>query len=269
MEETVQYLTYPQIDPVLFEIGPFAIRWYALAYLAGVFLGWWLLKRLNQKEELLSEKALDDIPVYAILGIILGGRLGYVLFYNLPYFLQNPAEIFMVWHGGMSFHGGLLGMLTAMWIMARRFHMPYLGLMDMIAVVAPIGLFFGRIANFINGELWGRVSDVPWAMIFPTGGPFPRHPSQLYEAALEGVVLFALLYLLATRSHIRRYRGALSGLFLIGYGLARTTVEQFREPDEHLGILWDLLTMGQLLSLPMLLIGVFLLWRSHLFQRHA
>ena len=256
-------MQFPNIDPVLIEIGPFAIRWYALAYLAGVFLGWWLLIRLNKRDGALGEKALDDLTIYAILGIILGGRLGYVLFYNLPYFVQHLAEIFMVWHGGMSFHGGLLGMLVAMWLLAKRFAIPYLTLMDRIAIVAPIGLFFGRIANFINGELWGRATDVPWAMVFPTGGDVPRHPSQLYEATLEGLVLFTLLYLLATKGGWLQKRGALSGLFLLGYGLARSIVEQFREPDAHLGILWDVLTMGQLLSAPMLLLGMWLIWRAH------
>lgn len=257
-------MTFPQIDPILFEIGPLAIRWYALAYVAGIFLGWWLLKRLSEKDTppLLSEKALDDIMLYAICGIILGGRLGYVLFYNLDFYLEHPGEALKIWQGGMSFHGGLLGMIAAMAIFARRFKIRFLTLMDYIAVCAPIGLFFGRIANFINGELWGRVSDVWWAMVFPTGGPLPRHPSQLYEAALEGLLLFAILLLLATRTKIRHKPGFLSGVFLLGYGVARSFVEQFREPDEQLGFLWDIITMGQLLSLPMILGGLYLIWQA-------
>jgi len=283
-------LPYPQLDPVIISLGPLAIRWYAVAYIAGVFLGWWLLQALNRRgaqqsgmPALLNEKALDDITLYAILGIIIGGRLGYVLFYQPEAFLWNshnllgldlpetPQNEFMregwlgipaMWNGGMSFHGGFLGMLGAMWLFVRRFRIPYLALMDLIAVCAPIGLFFGRMANFINGELWGRMTEVPWAMIFPTGGPVPRHPSQLYEAAMEGIALFAILLLLAVHTRIRHYRGALSGLFLLGYGAARTIAEQFREPDEHLGELWGLLTMGQLLSAPMLLLGLFLVWRA-------
>jgi phosphatidylglycerol:prolipoprotein diacylglycerol transferase len=263
-------LTYPQIDPVIFEIGPLAIRWYALAYIAGVLLGWWLLKRMNgwrddtQAQPLLSPKALEDLPLYAIFGIILGGRLGYALFYNLPYFLEHPLEALMIWRGGMSFHGGLLGVILAMWLLARRFSISYFKLMDRIAVVAPIGLFFGRIANFINGELWGRVTrpDHPLAMVFPGAGPLPRHPSQLYQAVMEGLILFALLYLLARHTRLRERAGALSGVFLIGYGVARMTGEIFREPTVHFGVMFDYLTMGQWLSLPMVLLGLFLLMRS-------
>ncbi len=252
---------YPDIDPVIVEIGPFAIRWYALAYIAGIISGWALLRSLNKlgEVELISKRGFEDIIVYAVLGIIIGGRAGYVLFYNLPYFMDNPLEIFMLWRGGMSFHGGLLGMLVAMALFARKFNIPYLQLMDNIAVVAPIGLFFGRIANFINGELWGRPTEVPWAVIFPSGGPIARHPSQLYEAGLEGVLLFAILWYLARKTDLRLKTGALSGVFLVGYAIARMSMEQFRQPDEHLGVLWGLLTMGQLLSLPMLILGAILL----------
>lgn len=258
-------LTFPQIDPVLIHLGPLSIRWYAVAYVAGVFGGWWLLKKFNTRkngEALLAEKPLDDIIVYSILGIILGGRIGYVLFYNLPLYLDHPLEALKVWQGGMSFHGGLLGMIGAMILFARRYKISFLELMDRCAIVAPIGIFFGRLANFINGELWGRTTDVPWAMIFPTGGELPRHPSQLYEAATEGLLLFLILFTLALRTKILDKIGALSGLFLIGYALARTFCEQFREPDAQIGFLFGHLTMGQLLSAPLLLGGAYLLWAS-------
>ncbi|MDG1287927.1 MAG: prolipoprotein diacylglyceryl transferase [Rickettsiales bacterium] len=261
---TDTYLEFPQIDPVLFEVGPLAIRWYALAYVAGIFIGWWLLKRLSDKTTppLMGPKALDDIMLYAIFGIILGGRLGYVLFYNLPFYLENPLMALQIWKGGMSFHGGLAGVILAMILFARRFEILFLKLMDLLAVVAPIGLFFGRIANFINGELWGRVADVPWGMIFPSGGNIVRHPSQLYEAALEGVVLFVILFILISCTRVREKAGMLSGLFLLGYGAARGFVEQYREPDQQVGFLWESLTMGQLLSTPMILGGLFLIFWS-------
>jgi phosphatidylglycerol:prolipoprotein diacylglycerol transferase len=258
-------LIFPQIDPVIVHIGPLSIRWYALAYVAGVFGGWWLLKKFNTRqngEVLLAEKPLDDIIVYSILGIILGGRLGYVLFYNLPLYLDHPLEALKVWQGGMSFHGGLLGMIGAMILLARRYKIPFLELMDRCAIVAPIGLCFGRLANFINGELWGRASDVPWAMAFPTGGNIARHPSQLYEAATEGLLLFLILFTLALRTRILDKVGALSGLFLIGYAAARMFCEHFREPDAQIGFLWDGFTMGQLLSLPLMLGGMYLVYSA-------
>lgn len=260
-------ITFPDIDPVLVQIGPLAIRWYALAYVSGIVLGWWYLIRLNKRPPvILTQKALDDIMVWATLGIILGGRLGYVIFYNGSYYLHNPVEILKVWQGGMSFHGGLIGLLIAVYLMCRKEKISFIGTMDMVACVGPIGLFFGRIANFINGELYGRVTDVPWGIIFPRGGPLPRHPSQIYEALLEGLTLFLILSLLVWFTRIRHYKGAIGGVFLIGYALARMTVEQFREPDEQLGFIWGALTMGQLLSFPMLLIGVGLIiwgWRTH------
>lgn len=258
-------IPFPQIDPVIVQIGPLAIRWYALAYVAGVFLGWALLKKFNTRangEVLLGEKPLDDIIIYSIMGIILGGRIGYVLFYNLPHYLDHPLDALQIWHGGMSFHGGLLGMIAAMILFTRRFKLSFFELMDRCAIVAPLGICFGRLANFINGELWGRTTDVHWAMIFPTGGDFPRHPSQLYEAGTEGVLLFLILFTLACRTRILDRVGALSGLFLIGYALARMFCEQFREPDAQIGFLWDGFTMGQALSLPLLLAGVFLLGSS-------
>jgi phosphatidylglycerol:prolipoprotein diacylglycerol transferase len=259
-------LAFPEIDPVALEVGPLVIRWYALAYLAGIVIGWWLLMKLNARRSLafptplLSKAALDDIVLYATLGIILGGRFGYVLFYDFAYYAANPLQAFALWHGGMSFHGGLLGMLSAMGIFCWRHNVRWLPLMDLLAVCAPIGIFFGRAANFINGELYGRVAvDVSWAMVFPHGGPAPRHPSQLYEAGLEGLLLLAILLVLALRTQLRDKVGALSGVFLLGYGSARAFVEFFREPDAQLGYLTFGLTMGQLLCLPMILGGLGLL----------
>lgn len=249
-------MDYPQIDPVAFSIGPLDIRWYALAYITGILLAWWLIGRLIKRVPVfMTRKDLDDYVVYGTLGVILGGRLGYVLFYKPGYFIGHPLEAFALWQGGMSFHGGMLGVILATIIFARIRKIPLLCLGDVVAVATPIGLFFGRIANFINGELWGRPSDVPWAMVFPSGGPVPRHPSQLYEAFLEGIVLFAVLFALE-RLGARRRPGQLVGVFLIGYGLARTIVEFFREPDAHLGFLIGGATMGQLLSLPMILAGI-------------
>lgn len=256
-------LPFPAIDPVLIEIGPFAIRWYALAYIAGILLGWRLVRRLvRQPGWEITPEAVDDLLFHVTLGIILGGRLGYVLFYHPGYYLTHPLEILAVWQGGMSFHGGLLGVLVATAVFARQRRLSYLEITDALAVVTPIGLFFGRLANFINGELWGRPSDVPWAMVFPHGGPVPRHPSQLYEAALEGVLLFVLMLWLARRPYRPEARGTLSGAFLIGYALARIVAELFREPDAHLGFLAGGITMGQLLSLPMLAVGIGLLVRG-------
>lgn len=261
-------LTYHHIDPVIFQIGSFAVRWYSLAYVTGIVLGWAIIQRLNrqpvQGAPVLMPKAIDDMMIYAIIGIILGGRLGYVLFYKPDYYFDNPMEILHVWQGGMSFHGGLLGTIFAYYLFSRRFKLSFFAVMDLMAAVAPIGIGLGRLANFINGELYGRVTDAPLGMVFPTGGPEPRHPSQLYEATLEGLVLLILLYTLARYTRIRQYVGALSGLFLIGYSLARMTVEQFREPDVQLGFLFAHVTMGQLLSAPMLLVGAFLIYRSGL-----
>jgi len=252
-------LPFPVIDPVAVEIGPLAIRWYALAYIAGILLGWWYIHRLNRRHAVMARTDVDDFVVWATLGIILGGRLGYVLFYQPGYFLANPAEILFVWQGGMSFHGGLLGIGAAVVVFARRRRIKLLSLADLVACAAPIGLFFGRIANFINAELYGRVSGVPWAMVFPNAGPEPRHPSQLYEAALEGLLLFVVLLILARLPAVRARPGLLTGVFLVGYGAARSFVELFREPDAFLGYLPGGVTMGQVLSIPMILVGVALL----------
>ena len=262
-------LPFPSIDPVLVEIGPFPIRWYALAYLAGLFLGWWLAQRLIRtrdlfgRDEPLSLRDLDDLLVWAALGIVVGGRLGFVLFYNLDYYLENPSEIVQPWKGGMAFHGGAAGLLTAAWFFARARKLSFLTTMDVVAAVAPVGLFFGRIANFINGELFGRVSDVSWAVLFPRGGYLPRHPSQLYEAALEGLLLLVIIMALIWRGSALKKPGFIGGTFLLGYGLARSFVELFREPDPQLGFLIGGLTMGQILSFPMIILGAGLMIWAH------
>jgi phosphatidylglycerol:prolipoprotein diacylglycerol transferase len=254
-------LPFPAIDPVLISIGPFAIRWYALSYIAGILLGWLYARRIIRNERLWGGRApltvaeFDDFVLWVTLGIILGGRIGYVLFYNLPYFAEHPWHILQLWHGGMSFHGGFLGCVAAVVLFAWRRGTSILSLGDITCAVGPIGLFLGRLANFINGELWGRVTDVPWAIVFPTGGPLPRHPSQLYEATLEGLVLLAILAILVHRGALRR-PGLIIGAFAIGYGIARSFCELFREPDPQLGFLWGGLTMGIALSVPLVLAGI-------------
>ncbi|OKL45507.1 prolipoprotein diacylglyceryl transferase [Pseudovibrio exalbescens] len=255
-------IPFPQIDPVLIELGPLAIRWYALAYIVGILLAWRYMRKVVLNDTLWNAKAsrptatdIDDFVVWAALGIVLGGRFGYVFFYNAPYYLQNPAEILAVWTGGMSFHGGFLGVVIAMLAYSHFKRLNLLTLMDLCGVAAPIGLFFGRMANFINSELWGRPTDVPWAVVFPTGGPMPRHPSQLYEAALEGILLFVVLRLLMHRFKLLQKPGALAGLFAMGYGIFRSIAELYRVPDAHIGYLSGFLTMGILLSLPMILAG--------------
>ncbi len=254
-------LPFPAIDPIALQFGPLAIRWYALAYIAGILIGWWYLRKLVESPRLWgavgrpTPAELDDFVLWATLGIVLGGRVGYVLFYNLSHYLEHPTEIPMLWKGGMAFHGGLLGSVVAMVIFARGRGFSFLTLFDLFAAAAPIGLFFGRIANFINAELWGRTTDVAWAMVFPYAGPDPRHPSQLYEAALEGVVLFAIIAHLVHRTAILKTPGALAGVFAMGYGIARFIVEFFREPDIQVGYLAGGVTMGQVLSLPMVILG--------------
>ena len=260
---------FPVIDPVLVEIGPVPIRWYALAYMAGLILGWWLMRRLSAQERLWDGRvrpsivSLDDLLVYAALGVVLGGRMGYVLFYNLDYFLAHPASIPAVWEGGMSFHGGLVGATLGIWLFARREKVPMLTVADLCSAVVPLGIFFGRLANFIKPELWGRVSDVDWAMVFPdpAAGPFPRHPSQLYEAATEGVLLFVVL-MWAVRMGALKRPGLVTGLFGAGYGIARIFCEFFREPDPQLGFLFGGATMGMLLSLPLVIAGLIFITRA-------
>ena len=266
---TLALIPYPEIDPVLVQLGPFAIRWYALAYIAGLVIGWRIMRTVSQQQpRLLTTAKIDDFLLWAALGVILGGRLGYVLFYRPLFYFTHPQDLIAVWQGGMSFHGGLLGVFVAIWWTARQAKVGFLRLGDVVAPVVPIGLFFGRIANFINGELWGRVTDVPWAMIFPTGGPIPRHPSQLYEAFCEGIVLFSIMMVLVFRTRLRERPGFVGGAFLVLYGLARSSMEFFREPDANLGfILLDFITMGQLLSLPMIAVGLWLMWNAKPMQR--
>ena len=256
-------IPFPMIDPVLLQIGPFAIRWYALAYIAGIVLGWRLARRLVVlAPKVATPEQVDDFVTWVTLGIILGGRFGYVIFYRPDIFLRAPWEILYLWQGGMSFHGGALGVILALFFFTRRQGLDWVAFSDRVVCVVPIGIFLGRLANFINGELWGRVSDVPWAMIFPGAGPDPRHPSQLYQAGLEGLCLFILLMLLVSRPAVRARAGVLSGVFLAGYGVARFTGEFFRQPDAHLGFLFAGATMGQLLSLPMIAVGVWLVLRG-------
>ncbi|WP_448207667.1 prolipoprotein diacylglyceryl transferase [Azospirillum sp. sgz302134] len=252
-------LAFPALDPVAFEIGPVVIRWYALAYLAGFVLGWrYCLNLARANPGRPSAEDYDDFLTWAVVGVILGGRIGYVLFYNLPFYLQNPLDALMVWHGGMSFHGGLLGVVLVIVLFCMKRGISMLAFGDLIAAAAPIGLFFGRIANFINGELYGRAApDVPWAMVFPRDPlQVPRHPSQLYESFLEGAVLFVVLAIAVRMPGVRQRPGTVAGLFFIGYGLSRIIVEFFREPDAQLGFLFAGATMGQLLSLPMVLFGL-------------
>ena len=256
-------IPFPVIDPVIVQVGPLAIRWYALAYIGGLLLGWRYMIRLAARPpQVASREAIDDFLVWMTLGVVLGGRFGYVLFYNFAYYAENPLAAFQVWRGGMSFHGGLLGVVVAGLIFVKLRQVNLLRFADIVACAAPFGVFLGRIANFINGELFGRVTDVPWAMVFPNGGPNPRHPSQLYEAALEGVLLFIVLYVLSRSEKIWNRPGTLTGVFIAGYGSARAFVELFRQPDSHLGILTGGATMGQWLSLPMILIGLFLIIRA-------
>ncbi|HSA82354.1 MAG TPA: prolipoprotein diacylglyceryl transferase [Geminicoccaceae bacterium] len=263
-------LPFPAIDPVLIQIGPFAIRWYALAYIFGLVIGWQYLRRLVRRSGWrLTPLQIDDLLLYVTLGVVLGGRLGYILFYRPDFYLTDPLEILKVWQGGMSFHGGLLGVVAASILFARRRRLAILEVGDAIACAAPIGLLLGRLANFINGELWGRPSDAPWAMVFPGGGPQSRHPSQLYEAGLEGLLLLLVMIWLALRPRAPGSEGRLTGAFLIGYGIARSIAELFREPDAHLGFLLGGLTMGQLLSLPMVVIGIWLVARSSASARRA
>jgi phosphatidylglycerol:prolipoprotein diacylglycerol transferase len=259
-------IPFPAFNPIAIAIGPFAIRWYALAYIGGIVFGWIYARAILKSERAwggpapISLPELDDFILWVTLGIILGGRTGYVLFYNLPFFIEHPAEIFELWKGGMSFHGGFIGSVAAVVLFARTRHIPIWSLGDIVCAVQPIGQFLGRIANFINGELWGRPADVPWAFVFPGGGPLPRHPSQLYEAGLEGVLIFVVLALMIRSGALKR-PGLIVGVFAILYGCARITGELFREPDPQLGFLWGGLTMGMLLSVPMIAAGAMVvLW---------
>jgi phosphatidylglycerol---prolipoprotein diacylglyceryl transferase len=267
-------LPFPAIDPVAIAIGPFAVRWYALAYIAGLLGGWFHARRLTLDAGLWGDLKrptpddIDDLIVWVALGVVLGGRVGYVLFYNFDTYLTDPLEMLAIWRGGMSFHGGFLGAILAILLFARARGLSGLAMLDLAAVVTPIGLFFGRIANFINGELWGRPApDFPYAVVFPEAGPVPRHPSQLYEAFGEGLLLFIVLAVAVRRFGFRR-PGLIGGLFVLGYAVARIVCEFFREPDAHLGFLFGTsvealaggITMGMLLSVPMALVGAVAIW---------
>ncbi len=252
-------IPYPNIDPVAIALGPLQIRWYALAYLCGFLLAWayaiYLAKLDPDKKP--GKEDIDDFLPWAILGVILGGRIGYTIFYQPALYLSDPLEILKVWNGGMSFHGGAMGVIAALFLYSWKKNIPLLRLSDIVCAGVPIGLLLGRAANFINGELFGRAApeDLPWAMVFPRGGEIARHPSQIYEALLEGAVLFAILFVLARIGKTRNMPGMVTGVFLAGYGLARFTVEYFREPDFHLGLIGGIASMGQILSLPMILLG--------------
>jgi phosphatidylglycerol:prolipoprotein diacylglycerol transferase len=265
-------IAFPVFDPIAVAIGPIAIRWYALAYIGGIVLGWIYARALLKNDRLwggpapISLPQLDDFILWVTVGIILGGRTGYVLFYNLPFFIEHPVEIFKLWTGGMSFHGGFLGCVAAVMLFCLKNKLPILSLGDITTAVGPIGLFLGRLANFINSELWGREADssVPWAMVFPNDpAQLPRHPSQLYEAGLEGILLFAILAVMIRLGALKR-PGLILGSFIAIYAIARIASEFFRQPDPQLGFLWSGLTMGMLLSVPMIIAGIILIvlaWR--------
>jgi phosphatidylglycerol:prolipoprotein diacylglycerol transferase len=263
-------IDFPNMDPIAFSIGPFAVRWYALAYIAGLVFAIWYAKRLVANRPLwvdrtptITPQQVDDLFIWIALGVILGGRIGYVLFYNPLHFLNNPLDIIKMWEGGMSFHGGFLGVVVALLIYGRKHGATLDRLLDLGAAATPVGLGLGRLANFINGELFGRPGDVPWAMIFPNDPlQVPRHPSQLYEAMLEGLVLFLIVRIATHRFKALAHPGRASGLFALGYGLSRIIVEFFREPDPQLGYFLGFITMGMILSLPLVAIGIWLLWRS-------
>ena len=251
-------LIYPQFDPVAISLGPFQIHWYGLMYLVG-FMSAWLLGRYRAKksDSIWTVEMVDDLVTFSILGVILGGRIGYILFYDLTYYASQPLEIFKIWNGGMSFHGGLMGVIACFWLFASKHRLSIFDVGDFMAPLVPPGLLAGRLGNFINGELWGRHTTSEWGMVFPGGGPFPRHPSQLYEAALEGAALFAILWFFSSSPRPRR---TVSGLFLAGYGVFRFIVEFFRQPDQQLGYLaFNWLTMGMILCVPMILLGCWLI----------
>ena len=259
-------MPFPDINPIALQIGPLAIHWYGIAYVVGILGAWqyclWILKKFPQKFPSLTRQLIDDYIGWIIIGIIVGGRLGFILFYAPSKYLADPLEILQVWRGGMAFHGGLLGVMIATLIYTHRYHIRALTLMDLVCCGIPIGLFFGRIANFINGELYGRVTDVSWGVIFPRGGILPRHPSQLYEAGLEGLLLFCVLAFAAMGTNAPQRRGLLTGIFLTGYGMGRIIAECFRQPDAFLGYFVAGSTMGQLLSLPLVVAGLVLIVRA-------
>ncbi|QEP43746.1 prolipoprotein diacylglyceryl transferase [Ectothiorhodospiraceae bacterium BW-2] len=256
-------LNYPNIDPVALDLGAVKIHWYGVMYLIGFAAAWWL-GRLRAASYQWSHKEVEDLIFFGALGVILGGRVGYLLFYNFDALVDNPLTLFKIWQGGMSFHGGLLGVMAALWFLARKNGRCYFCVIDFVAPLVPLGLAAGRLGNFINAELWGRTTELPWGMIFPGAGPLPRHPSMLYEFLLEGVVLFIILWWFSAKP---RPVMAVSGLFALGYGTFRFMVEFVREPDAHIGYLaGEWLTMGMVLSLPLIAIGIGLLWLAY--RRH-
>lgn len=256
-------IDFPNISPIIFSIGPIAIRWYSMAYIAGILFAWFCIVRNIEKYKVkLTRKDVEDLAFYATLGIILGGRLGYVIFYGGSAFWHNPLQVFEIWKGGMSFHGGVVGVIVATYFFARKINYRFLGLTDLIVLFAPMGILLGRLANFANDELWGRVTNVPWAIKFPSGGYLPRHPSQLYEAFFEGLLMLIVLNLVWRIKWVRERTGFVSALFVIFYGLFRVSMEQFREPDAHMGFFFKYLTMGQILSLPLMVVGIYVIYKS-------
>ena len=256
-------IDFPQISPIMFSVGPLAIRWYSMAYLAGILIGWFIVSKYVKKYDIgFSKLDLEDLAFYVTLGVILGGRFGYVFFYggeDNP-FLKNPLHVFEIWKGGMSFHGGIVGVITAIYVYAKRRGFSFFKVSDLVSLVVPIGIFFGRLANFINDELWGRQTDVAWAVKFPNGGYLPRHPSQIYEALLEGLLMFIILNLLWKKQFIRERCGIISALFVLLYACFRTIVEHFRQPDAQIGFFLGHITMGQLLSIPFVVIGLWVIY---------
>lgn len=259
-------LHYPDLNPIAVKLGPIAVHWYGLMYLLSFFLGWLLgMYRAKKSNGVWSSDSITDVIFYVAIGVIIGGRVGYMILYDLPGLLGHPLSLFMVWDGGMSFHGGFLGVLCAMWFFCRKKKKSFFTVTDFIAPIVPIGLAAGRIGNFINGELWGRVTTVPWGMVYPNAGPLPRHPSELYEFLLEGVLLFLMLWIFSAKA---RPKMAVSALFLLGYGCVRIFCEFFRVPDPQYGyVLWGWVTVGQLYSLPMVIVGAWLLWFSYKRQK--
>ncbi len=268
-------LPFPQIDPVLFSVGPLAIRWYSLGYIAGFVLGWWIARQLVSTPALwgkagpaCTREGMDDAIVWAALCGILGGRLAFVFVYNFDLYRHNLLEVFAVWHGGMAFHGGIAGTIIGLYLFSRRNNARFLGMLDLAGTVAPLGIMLVRLANFIKGELWGRPSDLPWAMVFPDAGPEPRHPSQIYQALMEGLLLFLIVQIFARLGGLKK-PGFMAGMFGAGYGTFRIIGEFFREPDRQLGFLAFGVTMGQLLSLPVLFAGLWLMLRAREPQQEA
>ena len=257
-------LPYPEISPIALSLGPLAIRWYSLAYLFGILIAWFLVLRNNKKYNLgYTNQHIEDLAFFMTMGIVVGGRLGYAIFYGGEDMWFKPWKILEIWKGGMSFHGGICGIIIAAFFYAKKYKVKFLAVTDIVALYAPIGMFLGRIANFINDELWGRVTDVPWAVRFPSGGYLPRHPSQLYEAFFEGLVLFIILNCLWTYKSVRNKNGTISAIFVLMYGIFRICMEQFRQPDAHLGFYFEKITMGQMLSAPFIIVGIYILWKNY------